>query len=223
MTQVSIYDLDETITRRPTFARWLLWWGRRRAPWRLPLLAAQGLATLGFITGAGETGAAGRAQLKSYGLRLILGHARRKVVEAEARAFAAAELNGNTLAGALAQVAADRAEGRRLVLATASMDLYADAIGAALGFDAVIATRAAWADGRLSGLAGPNCYGAGKLATVQAWAAANRIAPADCRVYSDHASDTPLLAWAGEAVAINPAPAFAREAAAQGWRVERWR
>lgn len=144
------------------------------------------------------------------------------MVEAEAQAFAAAELAGNTLAGALAQIAADRAEGRSLVLATASMDLYAGAIGAALGFDAVIATRASWVDGRLSGLVGPNFYGAGKLAAVQAWAAANGFAAANCRVYSDHASDTPTLAWAQEAVAINPTPLFARQAAAHGWRVERW-
>lgn len=223
MTQVSIYDLDETITRRPTFARWLLWWGRRRAPWRLPLLAAQGLATLGFLTGAGKTGAAGRARLKSRGLRLIVGNARREAIDAEARAFAVAELAGNTLPGALAQISADRAQGRRLVLATASMDLYADAIGAALGLDTVIATRAAWLEDRLAGLAGPNCYGAGKLAAIQAWATANGVVPTDCRAYSDHASDIPTLAWVGEAVAINPAPAFAREAAARGWRIERWR
>lgn len=223
MTRVSIYDLDETITRRPTFARWLLWWGRRRAPWRLPLLAAQGLATVGFLTGAGETGAAGRAALKSHGLRLILGGARREVVEAEAGAFARAELAGNMLAGALAQISADRADRRRLVLATASMDLYANAIGAALGFDAVVATRAAWLHGRLAGLAGPNCYGAGKLAAVEAWAAREGVAAADVRGYSDHASDIPLLAWSAEAVVVNPAPAFARTATARGWRIARWR
>lgn len=223
MPQVAIYDLDETITRRPTFARWLVWWGRRRAPWRLPLLAAQGLATLGFLTGAGESGAAGRARLKSLGLRLILGRPSRGMVDAEARAFARAELEHNILVDALRQVASDRAAGRRLVLATASMDLYADALGSALGFDAVIATRAWWVAGRLAGLDGTNCYGVGKLDAVRQWAAKNAVPSADCRVYSDHASDIPTLAWAGEAVVVNPRSAFAREAAARGWRVERWR
>ncbi len=222
MPRLAIYDLDETITRRPTFARWLLFWGLRRAPWRLPLLAVQGLALLGYVAGWID-----RRALKTLGMRLIMGaRIPRMAVEHEAHAFAARELYTNIGPRALASIAVDRAEGRRLVLATASMDFYADAFAAALGFDATIATRSVWdADTLLPGEAGPNCHGPGKLSRIEAWLA-DRRTPRDAvhvRVYSDHISDLPSLAWADEAVAVNPSPELEAAARARGWRVERWR
>ena len=222
MTRLSIYDLDETITRRPTFARWLIFWAARNAPWRLPLLALQGVAMLGFVGGL-----VGRRRLKMLGIGFVMGAGvRRDHVAREARAFVARELRGNTLAGALAAVAADRAAGRTLVLATASMDFYAEAFAAALGFAGCIATRSGWDEAGLRpDLAGPNCYAAEKLARIAAWLADAGLArdTVQVRFYSDHISDLPTLEWADEAVTINPAPALARIATARGWRVERWR
>ncbi len=222
MTHVAIYDLDETITRQPTFPRWLIFWAARRAPWRLPLLLGQGVATLAFVGGL-----VGRRRLKALGIGFVMGQGvPRTLIAQEAATFAARELRSNTMRDALASIAADRAEGRRLVLATASMDFYAGALAAVLGIEAVIATRAAWTRDRLvPDAAGPNCYAEEKLARIEAWMADEGIARPDAHVrfYSDHISDLPVLAWADEAVTVNPSPALARIAARLGWRVARWR
>lgn len=221
MTRLAIYDLDETITRRPTFARWLLFWAARRAPWRLPLLSVQGLATLAFIGGL-----VGRRRLKMLGIDLVMGEdAAREAVEAEAEAFVARELRTNALAGALASIAADRADGCRLVLATASMDFYADAFARALKFEVAIATHSGWKGAGLRPhAAGSNCYGEEKLARIEAWIADVGLAreQAQVRFYSDHISDHPTFAWADEAIVVNPALPLERIARAREWRIERW-
>lgn len=222
MTRLAIYDLDETITRRPTFARWLLFWARHRALLRLPLLSVQGLATLAYAGGAID-----RSALKLLGIDLLMGDgAPRAVVARQAAAFAARELRSNVFASALDAISDDRAHGRTLLLATASMDFYAEAFAHALGFNATIATRAGWRGGTLdTGSAGPNCYANQKLARIQTWLAEAGIAreAAHIRFYSDHVSDYPTFAWADEPVVINPAPALTRIARAHRWRIERWR
>jgi phosphoserine phosphatase len=47
-------------------------------------------------------------------------------------------------------------------------------------------------------------------------------APSRLTVYSDHASDLPLLEAAAMAVAVDPTPELARLAAQRGWEVVRW-
>jgi HAD superfamily phosphoserine phosphatase-like hydrolase len=131
------------------------------------------------------------------------------------------------LAGARERIAADRAAGYRLVLATASHGYYAAAIAARLGFDDVVATKAMRdAQGRiLPALEGENCYGPAKLRMVEAWMADERIARGDVfvRAYSDHVSDAPLLEWADEAFAVNAHGPLRALAGAKGWPKLEWR
>ncbi len=121
--------------------------------------------------------------------------------------------------GALAQLAADRAAGLDIVLATASFDFYAARIAARLGIATVVATGSVWDGDRLRPrIAGDNCYGAAKAAMVAA-----RVAPPIARAYSDHVSDAPLFALAAAAVAVNPSRGLRRLAAERGWAVVDWR
>src|SRR3546814_21126165 len=71
----------------------------------------------------------------------------------------------------LAAIARDRAEGIRLLMATAAPEFYAGAIAEALGFDAIVATRRrrAAAGNWLPALDGGNCYGADKSRRVREW------------------------------------------------------
>ncbi|WP_163466751.1 haloacid dehalogenase-like hydrolase, partial [Klebsiella oxytoca] len=83
-----------------------------------------------------------RAGLKQFSQRLLLGGALTPGEMARvADAFAAHEVTHGVLHGARAQIAADRAAGYGLVMATASHGYYAAAIGRLLGFDDVIATE----------------------------------------------------------------------------------
>lgn len=221
MHHLSVYDLDKTITYAPTWTSFLVSTAWARAPWRLALLPLAGVATLGYVLGL-----IGRARLKEVTHRLLLGSALSEAAAAEAAArFADRIVGKGTYAGALAQIAADRAAGCRLIMATASYGFYASAIAARLGFDAVIATGVVRDHGMIRAkIAGENCYGPAKLRMIEAWLAEEGIVRTDAtiRFYSDHVSDAPTLGWADEAVAVNPHAPLRKMAAARGWRVEDW-
>ena len=220
MHRIAIYDMDKTITTRASWTPFLLRAAASRAPWRLALLPLAGGWGLAYKLGYGSRGGVkARAQRLLIGARLP-----DEARTALAQAFAARVA---LRPGALAQIAADRAAGYRLVLATASFGYYAGAIAARLGFDAVIATDAVQAaDGAwLPRLAGENCYGPAKLAMIEAWFAQEALprAGAWVRFYSDHVSDAPSLGWADEGFAVNPDPRLRRLALAKGWPVLDWR
>ena len=223
MNRLAIYDMDKTITRDPTWTAFLIHAARARAPWRLALLPLAGIAGLGY-----GLKLIGRARLKEISQRLLVGKALApEEMTAVAEAFADEVTTSGVLDGARARIAADRAEGYRLVLATASHGYYAAAIGARLGFGDVVATGAKRDDqGRvLASLEGQNCYGAAKLRMVEAWLAREGIARGEAlvRAYSDHVSDAPLLDWADEAFAVNAHGPLRALAAAKGWPLLEWR
>ena len=129
---------------------------------------------------------------------------------------------------ALEQIAADRAAGYRLLLATASFHLYVDAIARRLAIDDVLATQLDEPDGAdhiHARLAGDNCYGEAKFARISDWLAANEITreAAHVRAYSDHVSDHPMLHFADEAVATTPSRGLKLLAPKMGWQVVDWR
>jgi len=118
-------------------------------------------------------------------------------------------------------LAADKAEGYTLVLATASYRLYVDAIARRLKMDAVIATDHLGQDLDYvrAKIAGDNCYDEAKLGMIRAWMATKGITreKAHIRAYSDHVSDAPMLEFADEAYATNPHPPLAALADKRGW------
>ena len=129
-------------------------------------------------------------------------------------------LTDKSIAFSVARIAADRAEGHHIVIATASFAFYACAIAALLGVDRVVATGSAWDGDRLRArIAGDNCYGAAKAAMVAA------ALPGVCfvRAYSDHVSDSALFAMATEPVAVTPSRALRLLAGSRGWRIVDWR
>ena len=210
--RVAVYDLDLTITAWPTYTRWLVFWARGHAPWRMALLPVAAAVGLGY-----RLGLTSRARVKTTAQMLLMGAgAARTEVAAAATAFAATV---PLRPGALAQLANDRAAGLEPVIATASFAFYAEAIAARVGIGTVIATASAW-DGDVlrPRLAGDNCYGAAKAAMVTARLPEAAIV----RAYSDHVSDLPLFALAADPVAVNPSRALRREAGRSGWSIVDW-
>ena len=223
MRRLAIYDMDKTITRAPTWTPFLWHFSRSAAPWRL--LLAPGVAALAL---AYQLKLIDRARLKQGAQRLMLGRA--VGAERMGRAsgtFAKRLMAAGVLPQALARIAADRAEGWELVLATASYRFYVADIAAALGFDHVIATDSVYTvDGRLEArIAGENCYGAGKLRMVEAWLAREGCAREEAKVrfYSDHVSDAPVFEWADEPFAVNAHGPLRTLAKARGWPLLDWR
>jgi len=222
MSDLAIYDMDRTVTKRPTYTPFLLHCATRRAPWRLLFLPLVLLSMFAYAARLID-----RAKLKEINHHLLLGpriHPRdlKPLVDS----FAGKQFASNIRPGARAAIARDKAEGRRLVLATASYRLYADAIAERLGFDDVIGT------GSIIGLdeqvhakiAGENCYGPAKLRMIADWVDKSGLKDAHghVRFYSDHVSDQPAFEWSDEPVAVNPHGKLRRLAEQRGWQIEDW-
>ena len=223
MTDLAIYDLDRTLTRHATYTPFLVHCALRRAPWRL-LLAP---AVLGSMLLYGLR-IIDRGRLKEINHQLLLGRwIHPKELEPLVESFADSTVAGNIRPGAHKAIARDMAEGRRLVLATASYRLYADAIADRLGFDDVIGTGSVIGlDERVrSRIAGENAYGEAKLRMIADWVEKSGLTGkhGHVRFYSDHASDAPTFEWADEPVAVNPHARLARLAIRRGWAIEDWR
>jgi HAD superfamily hydrolase (TIGR01490 family) len=140
--------------------------------------------------------------------------------------FAERQVAHNIRPGARAAIARDKAQGRRLVMATASYRFYAAAIAERLGFDDVIGTNTILGldDSIICRIEGENCYGEAKLRMVSDWVQRSGLTGkhGHVRFYSDHVTDAPVFEWADEAVAVNPHAKLARLATQRGWAVEDW-
>jgi len=222
-TALAIYDMDRTLTRRATYTPFLLHVSLRLAPWRLILAPFVILAMIAYLLGLVQ-----RGRLKEINYRLLVGggiapERLAPVVES----FAAAQVRTNILPGALASIAADKAAGRRLVMATASYRLYAAEIARLLGFDDVIATETRLdSRGRVvARIEGDNVYGDAKLAAIQAWLEGEGMSrdAVHIRFYSDHVSDACVHHWSDEPVAANAHDRLVRLAETEGWEVAEWR
>ena len=202
MQRIALYDLDRTVTRAPTFTPFLVHMAARGARLRLLAVPLWVLAMLGY-----KAGLYGRKPLKQFGLRLLVGRVvTSPALQPRIDAFIARQLARNIQPGARASIAADRAAGARLVLVTAAPEIYAEALAAALQFQACIATlhQRDAAGNLLAAIDGENNYGAEKVRRVEAWLAEQGIARADCHItaYTDHASDAPILDFADRGVLV---------------------
>ncbi len=221
-TALAIYDMDRTITRRPTYGPFLWHAMWRIAPWRALLAPLVLLTTFFYLVRLID-----RGRLKELNYRLLIGGAAPERLERVIQSFADRQIATNVMPGAPARLAEDKAAGRRLVLATASYRLYAAAIAARLGFDDVIATETRIdARGRtVARIDGRNCYGLGKLDMIEAWLQREGLEreAVHIRFYSDHISDAPVHHWSDEAFATNAHARLVRLAEAEGWAVLDWR
>lgn len=221
-SQLAIYDMDRTITRKATYTPFLIHAARMLAPWRLVFAPLVILAMLAYLAGLVD-----RGRLKEINYNLLVGRGVPFTrLEPVIESFADRQAATNIMPGARASIEADRAAGRRLVMATASYRLYAGAIARRLGFNDVIATETSLdADGRIvARIEGSNCYGDSKLAMIQAWLEREGLAreAVHIRFYSDHISDSVVHRWSDEPVAANAHDRLVRLAKAEGWEVHDW-
>jgi HAD superfamily hydrolase (TIGR01490 family) len=222
VSDLAIYDMDRTVTKRPTFTPFLLHCALRRAPWRLLFLPLVLLSMLAYLLQLID-----RGRLKEINHRLLLGgkiHPRDLAPLVDS--FAETQVAKNIRPGAHKAIARDKAEGRRVILATASYRLYADAIARRLGFDDVIGTGSVIGlDDRVQAkIAGENCYGPSKMRMIADWVERSELkgVHGHVRFYSDHVSDAPVFEWADEPVAVNPHGRLRRLAVERGWAIQDW-
>ena len=213
--RIAVFDLDGTITRRDTMLPYLGGWLRRH-PRRLRRLWALPGPLLRFIVDQD------RGRLKSALIRLAMGGAARCEVEDWSRAFVAGMDERQLCPGALAALARHRADGDRLLLLSASVDLYVPALAERMGFDEVICTGVAWRGDALDGaLTTPNRRAAEKLRCVRELR--SRHPGASCAAYGNARSDLAHLAAVEQPLLVNAGWRVRRIAGRLGIRATDWR
>lgn len=201
-TRIILYDLDRTITVRPTFTPFLLHMAARQGGWRLIALPVWILAMIGY-----KLGLYGRKPLKTFGLAVMVG---RTVCNARLQSaiddFVRKQIAQNIRPGALQQIRQDREAGAVPVIVTAAPEIYAKSIARLLGIDACVATRHQRSvnGDLLADIAGENNYGEEKVRRVEAWLAEEGFDRGDCELiaYTDHPSDAPILQFADEGILV---------------------
>jgi HAD superfamily hydrolase (TIGR01490 family) len=222
MRNLVIYDMDKTITRKATYSAFLLHMARTKAPWRLLFIPVSAVFACAYLLRL-----LSRERLKECNQMLFLGRSvKPQSISGAINSYADKVLANNCMAQARAQIAHDKADGCTFLMATASYELYTQAIGKKLGCDDVLGTRLKQDhNGRiLADIDGDNCYGEAKLERIQQWL--NEHGGAEnwniLRCYSDHVSDAPMLALAQEPVAVNPHAPLKTMAEQKGWRIALW-
>jgi phosphoserine phosphatase len=120
--------------------------------------------------------------------------------------------------GARALLATSRAAGVRTALVSGGFSVFAERIGAELGFDRVIANRLDIAGGRIAGtVAAPIVTGATKRDALVALAGECAVPQSATLAVGDGANDLPMIEAAGLGIAFHAKPAVA---AAARWRLD---
>ena len=113
-----------------------------------------------------------------------------------------------------------RHAGRATYIVSASPIELVEPLAKALGMTAGIGTISAISDGVYTGeLAGPFCYGPGKVEAITDLARWENLDLAQCYAYSDSASDLPMLEAVGHPVAVNQDAKLERIAHHNGWPI----
>ena len=217
---VALFDLDGTLTWHDTMLSFLVGYLLRRPArclrlWRLPP------ALLRFALSRD------RGLLKARVIRAVMGGDSRRDLDAWADAFVAGLRSHHVFRpAALAVLESHRVAGDRLVLLSASPDLYVPRIGQLLGFERTLCTEVAWrsnpsGDDRLDGaLRSANRRGQEKSRCL-AWLR-TRYPGLSVVAYGNSASDLPHLEQADRALLVNGTAAARRSAAALGIAVADW-
>jgi phosphatidylglycerophosphatase C len=214
--RIALFDLDGTLTYRDTLLQFLTRYLALK-PGRLPGSLAIVPALLAFAFDGRD-----RGRLKSRVIRAVMGGAPRTEIDAFAQSFAASlESRGCFRSRGLATLEAHRAAGDRLVLLSASPDLYVPLIGRMLGFERSICTKIRWSGGRLDGaLDSENRRGEEKVRCLERLRA--EFPGAAVTAYGNSGSDLPHLARADRGVLVNAGAAARRRAANSGIAIDDW-
>jgi phosphatidylglycerophosphatase C len=213
---VALFDLDGTLTHRDTLLPFLAGYLARH-PARLPRQWRLVPALFGYALAGGD-----RGLLKSRAIRAAMAGDARALVEVWAERFVAdLRPRGAFRTAGLAVLEAHRSAGDRLVLLSASPDLYVPLIGRLLGFERTVCTEVRWDGDRLDGtLRTPNRHGAEKVRCLEQLRV--DYAHAAVTAYGNSLSDIPHLALAERALLVNGNAAARRAAARAGIPTGEW-
>lgn len=195
--RVVIFDLDGTLIKADSYLLFLYQcvrqFGRATgALWRVPYYTALYLA-----------GMASNTALKEAFLRGALEGRTVKDVRGVARQFAEYCVGKYANKELVRALRIHQRQGARVILATASLDIYVGEIAERIGIAEVICSAVEIKEGRITGrLLGKNCHGVEKVTRLEKILTPSEFESSAC--YTDHHSDLPLLKKVKQGILVRP-------------------
>ena len=185
-----LFDFDGTLTTKDSmmeFVRFV------RGSQRLQL----GFLWLAPVLVAYKLGIISNQKAKERFLRFHLGGISRDELRQKGVEFGQSIIPQLLRPAGLSQLKRYQDEGAKVVLVSASLDIWLEAWASSLGIH-LICTQASYEEGVFSGqLASPNCYGPEKLTRIKSEIKLENFGRTIA--YGDSGGDKELLAWADEA------------------------
>ncbi len=221
MTNIAIFDLDYTLTKRGTWGRFVIKTVRFK-PWLwLPLAISAGVTQWRY-----KQGHLPRIRVKQAMMRWSMVGKSLGLLETLAAEFAENEVVNGLRPGAVDMLEQHRADGDIIIIASAAVDLIVKPIAEHLKIEHWVATDMKWEDGRLApDFASKNCYGPEKLERVKQLFIQNPLLKQNHTVitmYSDSYSDIEILRYSDKAVAVNADAKLKRAARTEGFELVNW-
>jgi len=194
---VAAFDLDGTLTHDGSVFRWL-----RRVSGNLRVVWAAAVRSPSLAWGAFRSGPAAD-RVKEHLFRATLSDRDEAAVKEVSRAFALDHLAASGRDDVIERLRAHLKDGHRVVLVSASPELYVDVVAQALGAHGAVATRLAVDPlGRLTGgYLGKNCRGEEKLRRLELWISDQQLGDhVELHAYGNSRGDRRMLAHADVAV-----------------------
>lgn len=215
---LAVFDVDDTLIRGDSL-KWFAWYVIKRGGLKtsgLPALAVYSVKYLLGLCGAGV--------FKAAVLKTLLSRASVSTAEHLAECFVCELLLGKLFSLGTERILWHKERKHRIVLLSASPEIYLKKFATLIGADHLICTRLVVRDGYLTGeLAGENCKGEEKLKRLTSEAT---LLGADWREsygYGNSAEDIPFLQALGIPTAVNPDRKLKQMALKLGWQLENWR
>ncbi|HVP17880.1 MAG TPA: HAD-IB family hydrolase [Spirochaetia bacterium] len=212
MAGIDFFDVDHTITRHSSGARFVSLAARRGiVPWHL-------LFVMPWYSFAYRLGVFRPEDFKA-GFPYLRG-VQRSTLERIAKESFETQLRADIYKDAIALIQDKRRKGRVVTLATSSLDFIVRPLASFLEIETVIATRLEF-DGEVctGRIAGRPLFRKEKKRRVLDYISTQREDPRNCSFYSDSIFDAPLLNAIGQPVAVNPDFRLRRMAREKGWPV----
>lgn len=225
MQRYAVFDLDETITTRGTWGRFVTLALRDKPGRLLGMWARAGIAQFIYKVSSKE-----RITVKRGMLRASLSGKTRDHLEALAEKFADEEVRNGLRPGAVSQIEAHREAGDHILIASAGADLVVEAIAKRLDIDTVLSTNLDWTveagqEVCARDFASENCYGDGKLLRLQKCLETFddfKREASHITVYTDSYSDLPVLKFANKGVSVNGDRKLLKAADVYGFETVNW-
>jgi len=217
--EAAFFDLDKTVIARPSMVAFGVPLRREGLVSRRLLLRALWAQLIYLTLGADEVRL---ARVRDAALRVSKGWEQRRI-SAIVRETIVEVIDPIVYDEALELMAMHREAGRKVFIVSASPEEIVAPLAQHLGADEAIATRAVLdEEGRYTGEVERYCYGPEKVRVLQELAERDGIDLDASYAYSDSATDAPMLAAVGHAIAVNPDRELLKLARNAGWEVVRF-